>query len=134
VPGDPPLILDAAHNPAGVEAVVEALPELAAGPVIGVLAALSAKPADALSAPLATACEVVVCTEIPTAALAGVGRPGATAHAASRLAGAVEAAGGTAEALPDPTRALARARELAAERGGIVLVAGSFYLLSALRG
>jgi dihydrofolate synthase/folylpolyglutamate synthase len=134
VPGDPPLVLDAAHNAAGVEAVVEALPELAGErPVIGVLAALSAKPADELSAPLAAACEVVVCTEIPAEALAGVGRPGATAHAAADLAASCERAGGTAEAEPDPARALERARALATERDGIVLVAGSFYLLSALR-
>ncbi|HEX6117402.1 MAG TPA: cyanophycin synthetase, partial [Solirubrobacterales bacterium] len=135
VPGDPPLVLDAAHNPAGVEAVVEALPAIADGrPVVGVLAALSAKPIDALTAPLAVACETVVCTEIPPEALAGVGRPGATAHAAADLAAACERAGGSAEAEPDPARALERARALAAGRGGIVLVAGSFYLLSVLRG
>jgi dihydrofolate synthase/folylpolyglutamate synthase len=134
VPGDPPMVLDAAHNPAGVEAAVEALAELADGrPVIGVVAALSAKPADELCAPLATACETVVCTEIPHEALAGVGRPGATAHSAARLAAAVERAGGAAEAERDPGRALERARALAGERGGIVLVVGSFYLLSVLR-
>ena len=78
VAGDPPLILDAAHNAAGVEAVVESLPDLAGGrPVVALLAALSEKPIDGLCAPLAAACETVVCTEIPPAALAGVGRPGA---------------------------------------------------------
>jgi dihydrofolate synthase / folylpolyglutamate synthase len=134
VAGDPPMILDAAHNPAGVEAVVEALPELAAErPVIAVVAALSAKPADGICAPLATACETVVCTEIPAAALAGVGRPGARAHPAAVLAAAAERAGGEAEAEPDPTRALERARALAAERGGVVLVVGSFYLLGLIR-
>ena len=133
--GEPPLILDAAHNPAGMEAVVESLPEIAAGrPAVAMLAALSEKPADALCAPLAAACEVVVCTEIPADALAGVGRPGARAHAARDLAAACIRAGGRAEAEPDPERALARARALAAERGGVVLAVGSFYLLGLIRG
>jgi dihydrofolate synthase/folylpolyglutamate synthase len=135
IPGEPPLILDAAHNPAGVEAVVESLPELARGaPVVSVLAALSEKPIDGICAPLAAACEVVVCTEVPAAALAGVGRPGARSHPATELAAAVERSGGRAEAEPDPERALARARALAAKRGGVVLVVGSFYLLRAVRG
>ncbi len=95
VAGEPPLILDAAHNPAGMRAVVESLPELAAGrPVVALLAALDQKPADGLTAPLAGACETVVCTEIPPAALAGVGRPGARAHPAAALAAAAERAGG----------------------------------------
>jgi len=133
--GDPPLFLDAAHNPAGVEAVVESLPELAGGaPVVAVLAALSEKPVDELCAPLAAACEVVVCTEIPPAALAGVGRPGARAHPAADLAAACERGGGEAVAEPDPERALERARALAAERGGVVLAVGSFYLLGLIRG
>jgi dihydrofolate synthase/folylpolyglutamate synthase len=135
VPGEPPLILDAAHNPAGIEAVVESLPDLAAGrPVVGLLAALSEKPIDGLCAPLAAACERVVCAEIPTAALAGVGRPGAEPHPAADLVAACERAGGTAEAEPDPERALARARAAAGEIGGVVLVVGSFYLLGAIRG
>ena len=135
IEGDPPLVLDAAHNPGGVEAVVEALPELAEGrPVVALLAALAEKPAGAICAPLARACEAVVCTEIPAAALAGVGRPGSRSHPAAELAAACAEAGGTAEAIAEPQAALARARELAAERDGVVLVTGSFYLLRAVRG
>ena len=134
VAGDPPLILDAAHNPAGVEAVVESLPDLADGrPVVALLAALSEKPIDGLCAPLAAACETVVCTEIPPAALAGVGRPGSHAHPASDLAAACARAGGRAEEQTDPELALERARALALELGGVVLVVGSFYLLGAVR-
>jgi len=131
--GEPPLILDAAHNTAGVEAVVESLPELARGrPVVAVLAALADKPADGLCTPLARACERVVCTEIPPAALEGVGRPGARSHTASVLLAACARAGGRAEAIGDPEAALERARELAAAQGGVVLVVGSFYLLASL--
>ena len=134
VAGDPPLILDAAHNPAGVEAVVESLPDLAEGrPVVALLAALSEKPIDGLCAPLAAACETVVCTEIPPGALAGVGRPGARPHPAEDLAAACARAGGRAEGQADPGPALERARTLASALGGVVLVVGSFYLLGAVR-
>lgn len=132
--GDPPLVLDAAHNPAGVEAAVEALPELAGGrPVVAVVAALDAKPAPALCAPLAGVCELVVCAEIPAAALEGAGRPGARSHSAKALADACAGAGIPAEAVADPAAALERARALARERAGIVVALGSFYLLATLR-
>ncbi len=135
IDGDPPLILDAAHNAAGVEAVVESLPELTGGrPVVAVLAALAEKPATDVCAPLARACEAIICSEIPPSALEGVGRPGARSHPAGELARACVDAGGEAEAVADPSAALERARELARDRGGIVLVLGSFYLLSTLRG
>lgn len=135
VAGDPPMILDAAHNREGVEALVEALTGLSGGrPAVAVLAALDDKPLEEIAAPLAGACAGVVCTEIPAARLEGVGRPGARAHPAPALAAACEAAGGRAEALPDPHRALARAGELARGLDGVVVVTGSFYLLAALRG
>jgi dihydrofolate synthase/folylpolyglutamate synthase len=131
--GEPPLILDAAHNPEGIGAVVESLPELTGGrPPVAVLAALADKPLEGI-ARLARACAAVVCTEIPPARLEGVGRPGARGHPAADLAAACEAAGGRAEAVPDPDRALDRARELAGEEDRAVLVTGSFYLLAALR-
>jgi dihydrofolate synthase/folylpolyglutamate synthase len=134
VRGEPPLILDAAHNPEGVAAVVESLPELTRGrPVIAVLAALADKPATELCAPLASACEKVICTEIPPEALEGVGRPGARSHPAGELERACAEAGVSAEAIADAQAALARARELASAAHAIVLVLGSFYLLSAIR-
>jgi dihydrofolate synthase/folylpolyglutamate synthase len=131
--GDPPLILDAAHNPEGIGAVVESLPELTGGrPPVALLAALADKPIGEIASPLARACASVVCTEIPEARLEGVGRPGARAHPAAELAAACVAAGGRAEAVPDPTLALERARGLAADEMRTVLVTGSFYLLAAL--
>ena len=134
VRGDPPLILDAAHNPAGIEALVESLPEIAGGrPVFAVLATLAEKPIEEICASLARACETVVCTEIPGQVLEGVGRPGARSHEAAALAAACVAAGGTAELIADPEAALDRARRLAARCQGVVLVTGSFYLLAAMR-
>jgi dihydrofolate synthase / folylpolyglutamate synthase len=134
VDGDPPVVLDAAHNPAGVEAAVEALPEIASGrPVYAVLAALDVKPAAGLCAPLAGACELVVCTEIPERVIEGSGRPGGRSHEAATLVAACEESGVAAEPEKDPRAALERARQLAREGGGIVLVLGSFYLLAALR-
>lgn len=132
VDSDPPMILDAAHNPAGAAAIAEALPELSRGrPVIAVLAVLADKPAEGICAPIAAISAVVICTEIPAPALEGVGRPGARSHPAAELAVACGAS--TTEIAADPNAALDRARALARERGGIVLVAGSFYLLASLR-
>jgi dihydrofolate synthase / folylpolyglutamate synthase len=133
--GDPTHILDAAHNPEGIEAVVESLPALTGDrPPVAVLAALADKPIEAIASPLARACAMVVCTEVPPAQLQGMGRPGARSHTAADLATACREAGGRAEAIPEPRRALERARELAAEEDRAVLVTGSFYLHAALRG
>ena len=133
--GDPPLILDAAHNPEGMAAVAESLPEVTGDrPPVAVLAALADKPITEIVAPLARACATVVCTEIPAERLEGVGRPGARSHPAAELAAACEAAGGRAEAIPDADRALDRARGLGSAEGRAVLVTGSFYLLAAVRG
>jgi dihydrofolate synthase/folylpolyglutamate synthase len=133
--GDPPLILDAAHNPEGIEAVVESLPALIGDrPPVAVLAALADKRIEEIASPLARACAMVVCTVIPEAQLRGVGRPGARGHSVAELAAACREAGGRAEAIPDPRRALERARELAGEEDRAVLVTGSFYLHAALRG
>ena len=133
--GDPRLILDAAHNPEGIEAVIESLPALIGNrPPVAVLAALADKPIEAIASPLARACATVVCTVIPEAQLRGVGRPGARGHSDAELAAACREAGGQAEAIPEPRRALQRARELAGEEDRAVLVTGSFYLHAALRG
>lgn len=124
VEGDPPILLDAAHNPDGVRALVESLPAIAAGrPVVCCLAVLAGKDAGAMAAALAPHCERLVCTE------AGGGR----ARPAAELARLCEAAGAArVEALADPGEALDRARELARERGGLALVTGSLYLLGQL--
>ena len=86
IEGDPPLVLDAAHNPAGAAALAEALPAVAGGrPVIGCLAVLADKDAAGIVGALAPALAGVVATEIrPTA---GRGRAARRAGAGGGRAG-----------------------------------------------
>ncbi|HEU4462845.1 MAG TPA: cyanophycin synthetase, partial [Solirubrobacterales bacterium] len=121
----PPVYLDAAHNPAGAAALARALPEVAAGRrVVACLAILADKDAGEMVAALAPALDRVVCTELPTASLAGHGRPGARSRPAAELAAICAQAGVPAEAEPDFEAALGRGRELAAaEPEGLLLVA-----------
>jgi dihydrofolate synthase/folylpolyglutamate synthase len=129
--GDPPLILDAAHNPDGAQALAEALPEAAGeAPVVACLAILADKDAAGVLAALAPRLVAAVCTELPSERLARVGRPSAATVEAPRLAALARGAGlSSAEAVPQPGAALGRARELARRQGGIALVTGSHYLL-----
>jgi dihydrofolate synthase/folylpolyglutamate synthase len=129
--GDPPTVIDAAHNPHGARALAEALPEAAGGrPVVVCLAVLDDKDAAGILAARAPALAGAVCAELPPQRLVGAGRPGRASVPAARLAELCAGAGIPAEAVPDPTAALARAREEARERGGVALCAGSHYLLS----
>jgi dihydrofolate synthase/folylpolyglutamate synthase len=133
VQGDPPEIFDAAHNPDGALALAEALPELAGDQVVVCcLAVLEGKDATGIVNGLAKAVSHFVCTEIPPEAIEGSGRPGGRARPALELAALCEKAGVGAEAVPDPLRAWGRARELAKDRGGVALAAGSHYLLSCI--
>jgi dihydrofolate synthase/folylpolyglutamate synthase len=133
VPGDPTEIFDAAHNPDGARALAEALPELTRGvDVVCCLAVLEGKDAAGIVNGLAPACTQFVCTEIPPDQIEGSGRPGGRARPALELAALCERAGVQAEAIPDPLLAWARARELAKQRGGVALAAGSHYLLSCI--
>ncbi len=133
VPGDPPEIFDAAHNPDGARALAEVVPELA-GPreVVCCLAVLEGKDATGIVSALAPAVSRFVCTEIPPDAIEGSGRPGGRAWPALELAALCEKSGVGAEAVPDPLRAWERARDLARERNGVALAAGSHYLLSCI--
>lgn len=131
---DPPAYADAAHNPQGAAALAEALPELAAGrPVLACLAMLADKDAAATVAALAPALSAAVCTELPAEALVGRGVPGSGPRPAPELARACEAAGLKAEAEPELLAALSRAAALAAEAGGLLLVAGSHYAVAPAR-
>jgi dihydrofolate synthase/folylpolyglutamate synthase len=126
VGGEPPVYLDAAHNPDGAAALAEALSELAAGrPVIACIAVLADKDAAGMAAALAPAIRSAVCTEPPEAPRDAV--------PAAELRSACEEAGLSAEAEPGFGTALERARELAAASGGIVAVAGSHYMLAPAR-
>jgi dihydrofolate synthase/folylpolyglutamate synthase len=128
--GDPPLVLDAAHNPDGARALAEALPEVAGdSPVVACLAVLEGKDASAMIAALAPVIRHAVCTQLPAERLGGTGRPGAGSVPAKELARKCADAGIEAETVPDPTSAVERAREIARERSGVTLCTGSHYLL-----
>lgn len=128
--GDPPTLLDAAHNPAGAAALAEALPAIAVGrPVAACLAILPGKDAAGILAELAPRLDALVATRIPAAAMTGLGRPGASIPA-GELAELAVAAGVTEVEVREPPRAaIERARELARERRGLALLSGSHYLL-----
>lgn len=131
----PPAYIDVAHNPDGAAALAEGLEEVAAGrPVVACLAVLGDKDAGAMIAALAPALREAVCTELDPAALESRGLPGIASHSAAKLARACAEAGLPAEQVPDFEAAVERARELAIELpGGILLVAGSHYALAPAR-
>jgi dihydrofolate synthase / folylpolyglutamate synthase len=130
VAGEPPMVLDAAHNPDGARALAEALAErVEARPVVACLAILADKDAPGIIDALAPALAAVVCTEIPESRLVGSGRPGTSAVPAAELVRLCEAASVPATAHTDPSGAVALARAMAGERGGVALIAGSHYLL-----
>ena len=131
VEGDPVVVLDAAHNPAGAAALAEALPGVAGGrPVVAGLALLADKDAGGFMAALGPALAGVVATEIPAERLAEAGRPGAQALPGAELAELARGVGiGWVEEVADPAAAVERAREVARSQGGVALVSGSHYLL-----
>jgi dihydrofolate synthase/folylpolyglutamate synthase len=131
----PPTYVDAAHNPDGAAALAEALPALAAGrPIVACLAMLADKDAPAMIAALAPVLRSAVCTEIPPAALAGHGRPGARSRPARELADLCQAHGLEAIAEPRLEPALRRATELACGTfAGVLVVTGSHYLIAPAR-
>jgi dihydrofolate synthase/folylpolyglutamate synthase len=121
---DPVTVLDGAHNPSGVEALAESLPEFLAGrPLCVVLSILDDKDAGAMLAVLLPLCSRLICT----AASSPRALPPATL---ASLAGQIGAGAPVVEVEPDPRGALARARERSA--GGVVLATGSIYLIADL--
>ncbi|MFN8123967.1 MAG: Mur ligase family protein [Thermoleophilia bacterium] len=122
-PGRPRVLIDGAHNPAGMAALVDALPDVLGGTrPVAVVSVLADKDAAAMMAALAPACGTVVATR---------SRHRRAADPAE-LATAARAAGAAAEVVADPAAALDRARSLAGPEGA-VLVCGSLYLLADLR-
>jgi dihydrofolate synthase/folylpolyglutamate synthase len=130
LPGEPPMILDAAHNPPGAAALAEALPEAVDGaPIVACLALLADKDAAGVLAALAPRLDLVVCTELPADRLARAGRPAARSLDAQGLAEAATAAGVVTEVEPEPVAAIRRAAAEARARSGVALISGSHYLL-----
>ena len=133
VVGDPPAIFDAAHNRDGAKALADALPELAGGrEVVCCVAILEGKDAVGIVNGLAPVCAQFVCTEIPPEQIEGSGRPGGRARPALEIAALCQKAGREAEAISNPLEAWDRARDIARERDGVALAAGSHYLLSSI--
>jgi dihydrofolate synthase/folylpolyglutamate synthase len=120
---DPLVVLDGAHNPAGVAAMAASLREVV-GPrrVVAVVSMLGDKDVAAMIAPLAPVCDRVVATRSshPRAAA-----PEVIAHLA-RLEGI------DAEVVEDPFAAVARGRAVAGVAGAL-LICGSLYLLADVR-
>lgn len=125
---DPLTLLDGAHNPEGVAALVESLGDpFAAGrsPLVAVVSILDDKDAAGMLGTLVPLCSALVLTSshnpraLPPPTLLS-------------LAHQVEGSGRLpAESLRDPRRALDRARELAG-REGVVVATGSIYLIADL--
>jgi dihydrofolate synthase / folylpolyglutamate synthase len=139
IPGDPPSLLDAAHNPDGAAALAEALPAISSGrPVVACLAVLADKDAKAMIEALAPALAHVVCTNLPPADRPQSGQIGRSAahrrgFEAGELAQICAASGLSVEVVPDFTAAVLRGRELAQSVGGPLLVTGSHYGLAPAR-
>jgi dihydrofolate synthase/folylpolyglutamate synthase len=138
---DPPTLLDVAHNPDGAAALAEGLCEVAGDrPVIACMAVLAEKDARAMIAALAPALTHLVATQLPTKGADGPESPQIGRFAARRpsvgageLAGLAAVAGVGAEAVADFGAAVARARSLARELDGVLLVTGSHYVLAPAR-
>jgi dihydrofolate synthase/folylpolyglutamate synthase len=121
---DPLTLLDGAHNPDGIAALAESLPEImpAASRLVAVISVLEDKDAAAMLDKLLPACDaLVLCSSHNPRAL-----PPPTLQSLARQLG-----GPPSEIVAEPRAALARARELAGPRG-VVLATGSIYLVADL--
>jgi len=135
---NPPTLLDAAHNPDGAAALAEAIAEISAGrPVVACVAVLAEKDAAAMFAALAPAVSHIVATALPADGTKS--SPQERISSRRRVFGVDElvrmavGAGIEAEGVEDFEVGLARARDLALELGGVLLVTGSHYVLAPAR-
>jgi dihydrofolate synthase/folylpolyglutamate synthase len=121
---EPLTLLDGAHNPEGIAALAESLPEIAAGRenVVGVVSILDDKDAAGMLASLMRHCHAMVFTSShnPRAL------PPPTLQSLAR-----QLHGPPAESVRDPEAAVQRARVLAGP-DGVVLATGSIYLVADL--
>lgn len=128
---DPPVFADVAHNPAGARALAASLPDVAGQvPVIGVIGVLADKDAPGMLAELAPSLDRVIFTGLPEEALLAWGRPGAHAWQPEKLEEIASGLGLRSETAERPAEAVARARELALENEGAVIITGSHFLLA----
>ncbi len=126
IDGDPPTVLDGAHNPDAVRALVQSLPDvLGAAPLALVLGVLEDKDAAAMLATLLPVTERAWFTAPPSSRALSPAALESLARQLGFQAGVCE---------PKPSHALEQARSWAAEHGGAVLATGSVYLVGALLG
>ena len=118
---EPPILLDGAHNPAGAKTLALSLKsEFSDKPLVGLLAVLSDKDVEGLLSELADCFDSVVVTasssnrSLEVASLAAV--------ATQKLQARIESVAGFQDALE-------RARTIAREIGGMVVVTGSISLV-----
>lgn len=120
----PLTLLDGAHNPDGMRALAQSLPELARGHdrLVAMISILDDKDAAGMLAALLPACDAIILTssQNPRAL------PPPTLQSLAHQLGGPES-----EIVPDPGRALDRARELAGT-AGVVIATGSIYLIAEL--
>jgi dihydrofolate synthase / folylpolyglutamate synthase len=124
---DPPTLLDGAHNPHAVAALVQTLPEVLAPerPLALVMGVLDDKDAAAMLQTLLERCQRAWFTAPPSRRAL----PPATLSSLARQLG-FDAGRSACERRP--ARALELAREWARDNGGAVLATGSVYLVGAL--
>jgi dihydrofolate synthase/folylpolyglutamate synthase len=122
--GGAEVVLDGAHNPGGMAALAEALPEFAAGRrLVACLAVLDDKDATEMLRSLLPLCDALVTTRAQTPR----SLPPATLASLCHQLGYA----GTVEIVGEPHAALERARVLAGP-DGVALATGSIYLIADL--
>ena len=123
----PLVLLDGAHNPAGIAALVESLPELRGsggrGPTVAVVSILEDKDAASMLSELLAGCDAAIFTSNPNPRAL----PPATLASLARQVGF----DGAGEIAADPAGALALARRRAGP-AGMVVATGSIYLVAQL--
>jgi dihydrofolate synthase/folylpolyglutamate synthase len=124
VPGIPPVLLDGAHNPAAAVALRAVLDDHFPGkPIVLLFGANADKDVAGMLKSLRPRAASAVLTRVASPRAAGV----------DDLRAAARRAGIWCDAREDSLPALARAREIAADRDALVVVTGSFYLVGQLR-
>jgi dihydrofolate synthase/folylpolyglutamate synthase len=125
VGADPLTVLDGAHNPSGMAALVESLPELGGAPVVAVVSILEDKDAASMLAGLLPACDAAIFTSNPN--------PRALSPATLQSLARQVRFADPVEIVAEPRRALALARQRAGA-SGMVVATGSIYLVAELAG
>jgi dihydrofolate synthase/folylpolyglutamate synthase len=123
---DPLTVLDGAHNPEGMAALADSLPEVTASrkPLVAVVSILDDKDVASMLRTLLPVCDALICTNSHN--LRALPPP-----TLESLAGQLE--GPPSEIVRGPGAALARARELARPEGAVIAT-GSIYLVADLLG